>query len=243
MSEETDRPAYHTKATKGGQKANDETNAKAKFPRLERGEWWFWIKWVLVSSLGEGVYQFVPCVAGQALSLMGEEVTALLAVLGLRLVGALVFATAQWLVLRKRVYRSGWWVLAGAVGFVVGSGVDSLLCTARWVTSAIAQWLVLRKRVYRSGWWVLAGAVGGLAGGLVTMLVVFVPVSDFVYKLVHSYVVWQCADFAVSGVVGGLVAGAITGFALIMLLRHPIPETKDDVRHEHRSQMGHPEAN
>jgi hypothetical protein len=95
---------------------------------------------------------------------------------------------AQWLVLRRQVSRAGRWVLASAIGGVVGLAIavamilrlnlvdtgflsasigDDVVAAAvlGMVTLiggslGIAQWLVLRRQVSRSGWWVLASSAG-----------------------------------------------------------------------------------
>ena len=93
----------------------------------------------------------------------------------------------------------------GVVGFVAG----------------IAQWFVLRRRVHQSGWWVLASTVGGLVGGSVVKGVLMLLKED-------GRALWGDAllvsTMNVSGAMGAAVVGAITGFVLILLLRHPVPE-------------------
>ena len=64
-----------------------------RFLGLEWAEWWFWLKWVLVNAVGWALDWFGP--------------------VGFTVVWAVV-GTAQWLVLRKRVQRASWWVLASA---------------------------------------------------------------------------------------------------------------------------------
>jgi hypothetical protein len=64
------------------------------------------------------------------------------------------------------------------------------------------QWLVLRRRIASAGWWVLASIVGWVIG-----IAVFLAVGWFV--------AWA---------VGFAVVGAITGGALVRLLRQPAAE-------------------
>ncbi len=190
---------------------------------LERAEWWFWLKWVLVNAV---------TVAGAGAALwpaLWAQATTWVA-FGALAVACVVAGTAQWLVLRRRVQLGGWWVFASAVGsavaLVAGSAVGLAVARAEGagmaaggavgsvVAGAVlgtAQWLILRKRVQRSGWWVLASglgwAVGWMVGGVVG------PVAGAVGAT------WVGL---VGGAVVGAVYGALTGIALVLLLRRPI---------------------
>jgi hypothetical protein len=172
--------------------------------KLERSEWWFWLKWVLASAVGWVVGWHV----GELLDMFAGPVYLN--------VGGLVFGTAQWIVLRKRVDRSGQWVLASSMGWLVGSAVGWFVFSAvGWLmvgaAVGIAQWIVLRRRVYRSGFWALASVVGWVLASIMGWVASF-----------HVGV-----GTVVAGLVVGLVAGAITGLVLITLLRHPIPKAQD----------------
>ena len=196
--------------------------------------------------------------------LVGWSVGEAVAVVAGVVVGWAAVGTAQWIVLRKRVYRSGWWVLATAVGGLVGGLVVAGLAVGwlvglvvglvvSWAVVGTAQWIVLRKRVHRSGWWMLVTAVGGPVGlvvgvslgvgvgvgvgvSLVVDAVVGLPtgVMGFGFAFLGLAVVMVGLT---SGVLVLVVGGAITGFAMIMLLRHPIPKVRDP-RQEERSEQG-----
>jgi hypothetical protein len=145
-------------------------------------EWFFWLQWMLVSGVG----WLVGWLAGE----MG--------------IGAGV-GLVQWLVLRPRVPRAGWWIPASAVGWAVG--VVAVLTvfppeTGIWAGTAlgaamgVGQALVLSYWGYRgAGWWVIASALGwavGLGGVLGASLV-------------------------------GVAAGAVTGIVLELMLRTQRP--------------------
>lgn len=116
---------------------------------------------------------------------------------------------AQWVLLRSRLDKSYWWVLASLAGWAVGhTAVLSLMPAAfrEWAGLPIgfslgtAQWIVLRKLVPRSGWWIPISALGWL--------------------------------LAMTGVLGGslvgAVAGAVTGVAAALLLEiRPQTEAED----------------
>ena len=120
-------------------------------------------------------------------------------------VGGVLAGVLQWLVLRRQVARSGGWALTGIVavamvGLVV-FGVGMINADLGWVLGValfgtmvgVLQWLVLRRQVPRAGWWVLASTVGWVAG---------MPLGGFLG--------WGAL---------GAVYGAITGGALVWLLR------------------------
>jgi hypothetical protein len=132
----------------------------------------------------------------------------------------------QWLVLRRRVSGAGWWVLASAAGGygIIQAGflgfsqsLESYGLLLRW-TGVVAlggavtgtlQWLVLRGQVSRAGWWVLASTVGwGLVGAVL---------GAFPWGVGDT-------DALVALVVTAAVLGAVTGGALVWLLRQPVPE-------------------
>jgi hypothetical protein len=144
-------------------------------------------------------------------------------VMGIILGGAVFGAslgTVQWLVLRRQVSRSGWWVLASTVGGAVGGAMALVVDEAQifaivlamfGASVGIAQWLVLRRQVARAGWWVLASiVVGGAVGGAV----------DLVLGGTRG---WDLFVVIMLLPVGGVVAlagyGAITGGVLVWLLR------------------------
>jgi hypothetical protein len=66
-----------------------------------------------------------------------------------------IVGTGQWMVLRKRVHRCGWWVLASVVGGVVaGAGIG-----AAWALTEASAKVAIRAA---------AGAVTGIVAGLIT---------------------------------------------------------------------------
>jgi hypothetical protein len=136
-------------------------------------------------------------------------------------VGAVITGSLQWLVLRRQIAGSGWWVLASiaaaAVVGVVAFGVGAVHPPAGWVAGVglfgtvvgVLQWLVLRQLRARAGWWVFASTAGWLAGG---------PGVGFVTWLVDgplgSFLAWPTL---------GIVYGVVTGAALVWLWRQGPP--------------------
>jgi hypothetical protein len=173
--------------------------------------WRLWLWWVLASTTGLALGFAGGFAAGFAIggAISG---TASQSVFGV-VVGASA-GTMQWLVLRRQVSRAGWWVLATTLGMGVGFALVRVvtLTVSRMagggpmfglVNGALVgtligtmQWLVFRWQVSRAGWWVLASALGMGVG------------------------------FALDQVAGQLVGVAMTGIALVWLLRRPAQETQ-----------------
>ena len=157
----------------------------------------------------------------------------LVGILAFSMLGAVlgsVVSLMQCLVLRRRVSRADWWLLASTAGFAVAGGggygaavvafdysevlegLGSFAAVLRWTmvvalggaVTGILQWLVLRGQVSRAGWWVLASTVGwglGMTAGIA-----------------YS---WPGPMWLI---VTGAVLGAVMGGALVWLLRQPVPE-------------------
>ena len=179
----------------------------------------FWLQWVLTG----GVAWVVGMAAGAAMSQSADGAAVM--VVGWTVIGS-VIGVQQWFVLRQRLQYAGWWPVVSAVGVAVGWFVGVIVKWVAGVSASIAgvvtgamigimQWFVLRRCVYRAGWWVLASAVSTSVGWVVIESVIKVvgwPVDRL-----------MVARTTVVGV--GAVSGAITGFVLIWLLRHPVSET------------------
>jgi hypothetical protein len=131
----------------------------------------FWLAWVLASIMGFGVGALLGMhVAYGLFDRDGFDAT-----LGITL-GIVMGATGgylQWVVLRERVARAGWWVLASTLGFAVAGAVlgtmdinenyvmAGILFAAMFgVAVGIMQWFVLRQKVIRAGLWILASIFG-----------------------------------------------------------------------------------
>lgn len=182
-------------------------------------DWRLWLWWVVAGVVGWA--------AGWGLGWSEVEfwsVDIAAAEYGGVVVGVTVVGALQWLMLRQRMARAAWWIVASLVSGVVAGGViygvgGDAGFTAEvtrdldvgWVVEAglygavlgVLQWLVLRRQVALSGLWVVASTVGWIVGD---------PVCS------------SLMDFgALSWVVFGAVYGAITGLVLMWLLRQSVP--------------------
>ena len=131
----------------------------------------------------------------------------------------------QWLVLRRRIAGTGWWVPASTLGLPIAlviavgamrlGGIPSpiLLGVLFGVVSGIMPWLVLRRQLARAGWWIPAHLLGSLLGGAMGIVAFHAVILIGFYQF----------DWAAAGAMFGAGLGAVTGIPLVWLLRQPIP--------------------
>lgn len=203
-------------------------------PKVDRAVigWRFWLWWMVASVVGSGAGVLLWLASGIVLEAAGVNIDSPRTVFGALFPGVVgaafgtPFGIAQWLVLRRQVGRAGWWVLATSLGYVVvfllgtslfprgnalelGFAEQVLLGTVLGamvsVPGGILQWLmVLRRQVAQAGWWVLASVVSWAVG----------------FAISFALRVTLGGLFFVAGVV---VALALTGLAMVWLLRRPAP--------------------
>jgi hypothetical protein len=192
--------------------------------------WGFWLLWVTASIVSFALGATAVGYIGAAISSWSWPFVVLAAQPLLFLILATFPGFLHWLILRKWFFRAGWWVLASGAGsllglFSLGWGIavadthgDKIrvwlfeLPTWLIVLAAIAlagavagatQWLVLRLWVSRAAWWMLASSISWIAS-------------------VYSYLYLTRANdvhLPLGGVVCGALSGAITGVALVKLMR------------------------
>ena len=196
---------------------------------VERSQvgWRFWLQWVLASTVGMFV-GFCMGIAPFAITFSRTQ-NVHWDRLAFRVWGIVLgigLGVLQWLVLRRSVSGAGWWVLASAAagygtlqaGFMpFSTSLQSFGVYLSWTrvvalggaVTGTLQWLVLRGQVSRAGWWVLASTVGwGLGATVARAFPWGVDMGDAVGALV----------------VTGAILGALTGGALVWLLRQPAKE-------------------
>ena len=179
----------------------------------------YWVAWFLASVMGFGIgailggsfaYRFFPTDTYDAAN-------------GITL-GIVMGATGgyfQWVVLRERLAGAGLWTLAAALGFGLAMGSPAaanpaenpamagfLILCVFGVIGGILQWLILRRKVPRAGWWPLANLLGSLVGAICLPIAVAISETGN----------WDLA-LMTFGLVFGAGNGAITGAALVWLLR------------------------
>jgi hypothetical protein len=173
------------------------------------GGWRFFLWWML-AFLGFPLGGFL------ALVVVGSMDGLVSGALGGALAGAVIGA-AQWLVLRRYLRVGPEWVLATALGVAIGDALGALLTGARTgigalliiglvtgVAVGLLQWGVfLRGRLLRARLWAPVVAIAWPVGWTVTWA--------FGIDVERGYFVF--------GASGALVFAAITGLAMLLMLR------------------------
>lgn len=175
-----------------------------------RAAGWRFFLWWMLTFLG------FPLGGLLAFLLVGSVEGAVSGALGGALAGA-VLGVAQWLVLRRYMRVGPEWILATALGVAIGDGVGALLTgagtgigallitgLATGVAVGLLQWVLsLRGRLPLASLWPPAVAIAWSVGWTVT---------------------WAAGidverGFYVFGASGALVFAALTGLAMLLMLR------------------------
>lgn len=176
---------------------------------LIRDEWRFGLWWVMATTVG-WVVGFAICEAQKAFfaSLSADG-----AVIGISI------GIFQWIALRQRINRAGWWILASVIGYGIGklagdavtqsvSGAVGIGLSGATIGASvgIAQWVVLRRHVAQAGWWVPASAVAWAVGW---------SIIGFAEEAAAG----PTATTYLIGAGGAAAAGVITGASLVWFFR------------------------
>jgi hypothetical protein len=172
------------------------------------GGWRFFLWWML-AFLGFPIGGFLSLVV------VGSMEGAVSGALGGALAGAVIGA-AQWLVLRRYMRVGPEWILATAFGLAIGDALGALLTGAgtgigalliigvvTGVAVGLLQWGLLRGRLLRARLWPLVVAIAWPVGWTVTWA--------FGIDVERGYYTF--------GASGALVFAAITGMAMLLMLR------------------------
>ncbi|MBW4615020.1 MAG: protein kinase [Desmonostoc vinosum HA7617-LM4] len=164
-------------------------------------DWGFYLQWVLANIFGYigGVYLISPIS-----NIAGDSIP------GFAFLG-LVVGILQWIVLRRQVSVSLWWVLPTTLAahstylFATKFSIYHMLTLGAFygLIFGIGQWLILRRLVNKAGWWILANALGA---GLSFMI------SEMVDNSLGRF---GNQLFILLGMVGGITSGVV----LVWLLR------------------------
>ena len=180
----------------------------------------YWLAWFLASVLGYGM----GAILGFSFIYNLSPKDTFDATRGI-ISGIVMGATGgyfQWVVLNERISGAGLWGLASALGFGLAMGTimpaDSgennamagvmILGSVFGLVSGILQWLILRRKVPGARWWLLANLLGSLVGAFASLIAVAISETGN----------WGLAVMAF-GLLFGAGNGAITGAALVWLLR------------------------
>ena len=187
--------------------------------KVERNEFGLWLGWTLATAGGMllGFLPTIPLVNLLDLSIAQIAVPVL---------AGTVIGFAQWLVLRRYVTASTQWDwtdgMSWAAGYILGLLLIQMLPSTVFVVFigyflfgvivALVQWPVLRREIPQVVTWLAASALAWAVGYWVSQAVLSLFTDPLIDPVVGT---------AVIAVTSGLVAGAITGVALIWIVRKP----------------------
>jgi hypothetical protein len=188
--------------------------------KVQRNEFGLWLGWTLATALGM-LLGFLP-------SLLLVNILDLpWARIIVPLLAGFLIGLAQWAVLRNYLVESYDWVLAGGASWAVGYTLGLFLINSLSGTGlagflgfalfgfivAIVQWPLLRREIPNVWSWILANVIGWALGFYAGQLSLNLFFTDPAINPVVST--------SVVSVASGLVAGAITGLALVWIVRQP----------------------
>src|SRR5215216_4566933 len=188
--------------------------------KVERNEFGLWLGWTLATAGGMllGFLLTIPLVNMLDLGFARILVPILAGVL---------IGFSQWIVLRQYLTTGSDWVLAGGAGWAAGYALGLLLMqnlsstflggTAAYLLFgaivALVQWPVMRREIPSTFTWVVVNSLGWAAGLWASQIALNLFFTEPVIE--------PAVSTAVIAGTSGLVAGAITGIALIWIARRP----------------------
>jgi hypothetical protein len=187
--------------------------------KVERNELGLWLGWTLATA-GGMLLGFLPTI------LLVNVLSLGLAQIAVPVLAGTVIGFAQWIVLRRFVTASTRWDwtdgISWAAGYVLGLLLIQILPSTVFVVFigyflfgvivALVQWPVLRREIPQVFTWLVASAIAWAIGYWASQAVLSLFTDPLIDPVVGT---------AVIAVTSGLVAGAITGVALIWIVRKP----------------------
>jgi hypothetical protein len=187
--------------------------------KVERNELGLWLGWTLATA-GGMFLGFLPTI------LLVNVLDLGLAQIAVPVLAGTVIGFAQWLVLRRFVTASTQWDwtdgISWAAGYILGLLLIQMLPSTVFVVFlgyflfgvivALVQWPVLRREIPQAFTWLIASAIAWAVGYWVSQAVLSLFTDPLIDPVVGT---------AVIAITSGLVAGAITGLALIWIVRKP----------------------
>jgi len=188
--------------------------------KVQRNEFGLWLAWTLATALGM-LFGFLPSLLlVNVLDLQWARIV-------VPLLAGFLIGLMQWAVLRNYLTNSSDWILAGgaswAVGFALGLFLINTLASTGFggwigyilfgVIVAIVQWPLLRREIPHFWMWIVANVIGWTAGFYFSQVALNLVFNEPAIPPLTS------TSFI--SVTSGLVAGAITGIALVLIVRQP----------------------
>ena len=188
--------------------------------KVERNELGMWVGWTIATAFGMlvGFLLTIPLVNVLDLAI---------ARLAVPVVAGALIGFSQWIVLKQYVTASTDWILAGGAAWAAGYALGLLLMLnlpntlvagilGSLIFGAIVaqvQWPVFRREIPNSWMWIISSAVGWTIG--------FLASQGALSLFSNEPAIHPAVSTAVIAGTNGLVAGAITGLALIWIVRRP----------------------
>lgn len=188
--------------------------------KVQHNEFGLWLSWTLATAIGM-LLGFLPSI------LLVNYLDIQWARIIVPLLAGFLIGLSQWAVLRNYLTNSADWILGAgtswAVGFAVGLFLINMLASSVvgtfigyilfGVIIAIVQWPLLRREIPHIWMWILANVIGWTAGFYVSEVAL-----NLFFK---GPTISPVTSTSFISVVTGLVAGAITGIALVFIVRKP----------------------
>jgi len=189
--------------------------------KVNRNEFGLWLGWTLATAVGMLVGFLPSLLLINVLDLQWSRVV-------IPLLAGFLIGLAQWAVLRNYLVNSHDWILAGGTSWAVGYAIGLFLINTLSGTAlggligfalfgaivAAVQWPILRREIPHISSWIIANMLGWTTGFYLSQ--VFLTLFFSNVPAINPVV-----STAFISVVTGLVAGAITGLALVWIVRKP----------------------
>lgn len=188
--------------------------------KVARNEVGMWLEWTLATAFGM-LLGFLPSIA------LVNVLDLALARIIVPLFAGFLVGLAQWFVLRKYFNGVSDWIWSAGASWAVGYALGLLIINGLTGTGldgfigyilfgaivALVQWPILRREIPNVWMWILANVIGWTAGFFISQLAL-----DIFF---NGPAIDPIASTSVISGVSGLIAGAITGVALILIVRQP----------------------
>ena len=189
--------------------------------KVQRNEFGLWLGWTLATAIGMLIGFLPSLLLVNILDLQWARIV-------VPLLAGFLIGLAQWAVLRNYMVESSDWILAGGTSWAVGYALGFFLINSLSSTAlggvigfalfgaiiAIVQYPLLRREIPNIWSWILANALGWTAGFYLSQMALSIFFSN-------DPAINPVVSTSFVSVVTGLVAGAITGLALVWIVRRP----------------------
>ena len=188
--------------------------------KVQRNEFALWLGWTLATTIGMllGLLPFL---------LFIDILPLIFFRIAVPIWAGILVGSFQWFVLRRYLTSCSHWILNVGAGWALGFALGLLVIEALNKTPlgalvgyiifgliiALIQWPVLRREIPHVIPWVIASILGWALGAYLSQWVLNLIVAGDVASQAISSLVISTGT--------GLVAGAITGLALVWIVRQP----------------------